>query len=50
MQATISAIQNAYQPCEMIGINGIWWSFLVSEAVTVIVILYLRIAKKKKYL
>ena len=32
-----------------IGINGIWWSFLISETVTVIVaILYLGFAKKKE--
>ena len=49
MQATISAIQNAYQPCEMIGINGIWWSFLISETVTVVLaIIYLGIAEKKE--
>ena len=33
----------------MIGINGIWWSFLISETVTVIAaILYLGFAKKKE--
>ena len=34
---------------KVIGINGIWWSFLVSEAVTVVVaILYLGFAEKKE--
>ena len=33
----------------MIGINGIWWSFLISETVTVIVaILYLGRAEKQE--
>ena len=32
-----------------IGINGIWWSFLISETVTVILaIIYLGIAEKKE--
>ena len=32
-----------------IGINGIWWSFLISETVTVIAaILYLGFAEKKE--
>ena len=34
---------------KVIGINGIWWSFLISETVTVIAaILYLGFAKKKE--
>lgn len=33
-----------------VGINGIWWSFLISEIVTVIwAIIYLRIAEKKEW-
>ena len=33
---------------KVIGINGIWWSFLISETVTVVIaILYLGIAEKK---
>ena len=32
-----------------IGINGIWWSFLISETVTVILaVIYLGIAEKKE--
>ena len=34
---------------KIFGINGIWWSFLISETVTVILaIIYLRIAEKKE--
>ena len=34
---------------KMFGINGIWWSFLISETVTVIVaVMYLGIAEKKE--
>lgn len=34
---------------KVIGINGIWWSFLISETVTVILaIIYLGIAEKKE--
>lgn len=34
---------------KMIGINGIWWSFLISEAITVVLaILYLGAAEKKE--
>lgn len=33
---------------KMIGINGIWWSFLISETITVVcAIIYLKIAQKK---
>lgn len=33
---------------KVMGINGIWWSFLISETVTVVIaILYLGIAEKK---
>lgn len=35
---------------KVIGINGIWWSFLISETVTVILaIIYLGIAEKKEF-
>ena len=34
---------------KMMGINGIWWSFLISETVTVVfAIIYLGIAEKKE--
>ena len=34
---------------KVIGINGIWWSFLISETVTVVLaIIYLRVAEKKE--
>ena len=34
---------------KMAGINGIWWSFLISETVTVVLaIIYLGIAEKKE--
>ena len=34
---------------KMIGINGIWWSFLISETVTVVLaIIYLGRAEKKE--
>ena len=34
---------------KLAGINGIWWSFLISETVTVVLaIIYLGIAEKKE--
>lgn len=34
---------------KMIGINGIWWSFLISETITVIfAVIYLSAAEKKE--
>ena len=34
---------------KMMGINGIWWSFLISETVTVVfAIIYLGIAEKER--
>ena len=34
---------------KMMGINGIWWSFLISETATVVfAIIYLGIAEKKE--
>lgn len=36
---------------KMFGINGIWWSFLISETITVVLAVgYLRIAEKKELL
>ncbi len=34
--------------CKMMGINGIWWSFLISEAVTVVLaVIYLGTCTKR---
>lgn len=48
LRQVIILLPLAYLLGTMIGINGIWWSFLISEAVTVLLgMLYLRTVERK---